>query len=80
MKVVRCVYAGSASIDVRVGLTYGKIYEVIHHEKSRHEWVFIENDWGEQQRYYIKDDNGIWFVDATTYIIREEKLKELGIF
>lgn len=79
MKVVRCVYSGSASIDVRVGLTYGKIYEVIHHEKSRQEWIFIENDRGKQLRYYIKDDNGIWFVDATPYI-REEKLKELGIF
>lgn len=76
MKSVRCVYSGS--IDVRVGLTYGKIYEVIHHEKSRHEWVFIENDRGEPVRYYLKDDNGIWFVDAFPYI-REKRLNELGI-
>ena len=79
MKSVRCVYAGSASIDVRVGLTYGKIYEVIHHEKrSRHEWVFIENDRGKQLRYYLEDANGIWFVDALPYI-REKRLNELGI-
>jgi hypothetical protein len=80
MKVVKCVCDISGIRSRRMGLTYGKIYEVIHHGKlSRHDWILIENDNGEQQRYYIEDDSGIWFVDATPYI-REEKLKELGIF
>lgn len=62
----------------RIFLTYGKIYDVIHHEKSGREWIFIEDDRGKQLRYYLEDDNGIWFVDALPYI-REKRLDDLGI-
>jgi hypothetical protein len=63
MKYVECVHE-SASVP----LTKGKIYEVIIFAE---EWIRIIND-------NLKDTDGIWFVDATP-LIREQKLKELGI-
>ena len=70
MKVVKCVHESWS-----VPLTKGKIYEVIHFQT---EWIRIINDHGNKEFYYLKDTDGIWFVDVTADI-REEKLKELGI-
>jgi hypothetical protein len=70
MKYVKCVHESGT-----VSLTKGKIYEVIHFET---EWIRIANDDGNQEFYYLKDSDGIWFVDATP-LIREQKLNQLGI-
>ena len=76
MKVM-CVYNSCED------LTIGKIYDVIHLEKSRilprmlHS-ILIINDKDEQQLYYIEDNKRVWFEDATPYI-RDNKLNELGI-
>lgn len=70
MKYVECVHE-SASVP----LTKGKIYEVIY---SHPEWVRIIDDVGDNRTYYIRDTDGIWFVDATA-LIREQKLNQLGI-
>lgn len=70
MKYVECVHESGT-----VSLTKGKIYEVIYFQP---EWVRIANDDGNEGFYYLKDTDGIWFVDATPHI-REQKLKQLGI-
>ena len=70
MKYVECVLTRMA-----VTLTKGKIYEVIN---SADDWIRIINDDGIEGFYYLKDTDGIWFVDATP-LIREQKLKQLGI-
>jgi hypothetical protein len=45
---------------------------------SAGDWIRIINDDGNKAFYYLKDTDGIWFVDATA-LIREQKLKQLGI-
>jgi hypothetical protein len=45
---------------------------------SAGDWIRIMNDDGNENFYYLKDTDGIWFVDATA-LIREQKLKQLGI-
>lgn len=70
MKYVECVHESES-----VPLTKGKIYEVIN---SADDWIRIINDDGNENFYYLKDINDIWFVDATA-LIREQKLKQLGI-
>jgi len=70
MKYVECVHESES-----VPLTEGKIYEVIN---SADDWIRIINDDGNEEFYYLKDTDGIWFVDATA-LIREQKLKQLGI-
>lgn len=70
MKYVECIHESES-----VPLTKGKIYEVIHFET---EWIRIINDDGDKEFYYIKDTDGIWFVDATAFV-REQKLNKLGI-
>ena len=60
------------------GLTYGKIYEVIHiysiDINSDYNQILIKNDFNQEIIYYMK----YWFEDVTAEI-REDKLKELGI-
>lgn len=76
MKVVKCVHESDL-----VSLTKGKIYDVINYDEGCSKsigWVRIVNDDGNQEFYYLKDTDGTWFVDATP-LIREQKLKELGI-
>lgn len=68
MKVVKCIHEGD-------GLSKDKIYNVIF---FRGELILIINDDGIEDFYYLKDIDGIRFVDATADI-REGKLKELGI-
>jgi len=71
MKYVECVHKS----ETVPSLTKGKIYEVIHFEAD---WVRIINDDGNKAFYYLKDTDVIWFVDAAP-LIREQKLKQLGI-
>jgi hypothetical protein len=68
MKYVECVHT-------TMTLTKGKIYEVIYFAGD---WIRIIDDVGDNRTYYLKDTDGIWFVDALP-LIREEKLKQLGI-
>ena len=70
MKVAKCVHTSHL-----IPLTKGKIYDVIN---SADGWIRIVNDNGDEEFYYLKDTDGTWFVDATP-LIREQKLKELGI-
>lgn len=74
-----CVYNGYNGCE---DLTIGKIYDVIHLEKSRIlprvlYSILIINDKDEQQLYYIENKK-VWFEDATPYI-RDNQLNELGI-
>ena len=73
MKVVKCIYKAGD----HTALTIGKIYEVINSSESN-DFVIITDDYGLKSTYYIEDTDGTWFVDATP-LIREQKLKELGI-
>ena len=76
MKAVRFVYKGGTDFP----LTIGKIYEVISYNKDNtsSDFVVIINDYGMKEFYYIKDTDGIWFVDATADI-REQKLNDIGL-
>ena len=79
MKFVICLRVGSFTEL----LTLNKIYGVIDLEQSvflhmRNPVIVIKGDNGEVKLFFTKDDDGIWFEDATSYI-RENKLNELGI-
>jgi hypothetical protein len=79
MKYVKCLYNGGSSNR----LTIGKIYEVfatfpINSTELIMELIEVKDNLGDLSTYYLKDDDGTWFEDATKYI-REDKLNELGI-
>ncbi len=74
MKYVECVHESGT-----VPVTKGKRYEVILFGNVQSvRWIRIINDDGIEEFYYLKDSDGIWFVDATP-LIREQKLNQLGI-
>jgi hypothetical protein len=73
MKYVECVLTTMGVTLTTCSFTKGKIYEVINYAGD---WIRIINDDGNEEFYYLKDTDGIWFVDATA-LIREQKLKQL---
>ncbi len=74
MKYVRCIYNNNSHIR----LTINKIYEVINLFQIDNQILSIQiiDNKGDESAYFIKNNDIVWFEDATAYI-RDNKINEL---
>lgn len=74
MKYVRCIYNNKSHIR----LTINKIYEVVNVFQIGDQIIsiLIIDNKGDESAYFIKNNDIVWFEDATAYI-RDNKINEL---
>ena len=74
MKYARCIYNHNSHIR----LTINKIYEVINIFQIDNQIISIQiiDNKGDESSYFIKNNDIVWFEDATSYI-RDNKINEL---
>lgn len=74
MKYVRCINNNNSHIR----LTINKIYEVINVFQIGNQIISIQiiDNKGDESAYFIKNNDIVWFEDATAYI-RDNKINEL---
>lgn len=67
MKYVRCIYNNKSHIR----LTINKIYEVINVFQIGNQIIsiLIIDNKGDESSYFIKNNDIVWFEDATAYIV-----------
>lgn len=67
MKYVRCIYNNKSHIR----LTINKIYEVINVFQIGNQIISIQiiDNKGDESSYFIKNNDIVWFEDATAYIV-----------
>lgn len=74
MKYARCIYNNKSHIR----LTINKIYEVINIFQIDNQIISIQiiDNKGDESSYFIKNNDIVWFEDATAYI-RDNKINNL---
>jgi len=74
MKYARCINNNKSHIR----LTINKIYEVINLFQIDNQILSIQiiDNKGDESAYFIKNNDIVWFEDATAYI-RDNKINEL---
>ncbi len=74
MKYARCIYNNNSHIR----LTTNKIYEVINVFQIGDQIIsiLIIDNKGDESAYFIKNNDIVWFEDATAYI-RDNKINNL---